>query len=143
MLRDRRDFVKLADPRLKGQFPRSSVRRAVEVALMCVQEESRARPGIREVVQAIDYLSSHKHEHESDGSRSYSPGSDGLGTAEREPQRNMKIVESVKSSEDVETEKLNKERERQRAVAEAKMWGETWREKRQQFVENEFDLSSR
>ncbi|KAK1361254.1 Serine/threonine-protein kinase PBS1 [Heracleum sosnowskyi] len=143
LLRDRRDFVKLADPRLKGQFPRSSVRRAVEVALMCVQDESRARPGIREVVEAIEYLSSHKYEHEHNGSGSYSPRSDGLRTAEREPQTNMKVVESVKSSEDVETEKLNKEQERQRAVAEAKMWGETWREKRQQFVENQFDLSSR
>ncbi|KAL8134560.1 hypothetical protein AgCh_009542 [Apium graveolens] len=143
LLRDRRDFVKLADPRLKGQFPRSSVRRAIEVALMCVQEESRARPGIREVVQAIDYLSSHKYEHEKDGTRNYSPGSDGLGTAEREPERNMKVVETVNISEDVEREKVNKERERQRAVAEAKMWGETWREKRQQFVENQFDVSSR
>lgn len=132
MLRDRRDFVKLADPRLKGQFPRSSVRKAVEVALMCVQEESRARPGIREVVQALDYLSSQKYEH--NVSRSNSPGSDGFRTAERDPQRNMKVVESVKGLEDVETEKLNKERERQRAVAEAKMWGETWREKRQQFI---------
>ncbi|KAL1820128.1 hypothetical protein ACET3Z_014997 [Daucus carota] len=141
LLRDRRDFVKLADPRLKGQFPRSSVRRAVEVALMCVQEESRARPGMREVVQALDYLLCKKYEHE--GSRTNSPGSDGLRTAESESQRNMKAVGSVKSSEDVEAEKLNKERERQRAVAEAKMWGETWREKRQQYVENQFDLSSR
>lgn len=128
LLRDRRDFVKLADPCLKGHFPRSSVRRAVEVALMCVQEESRARPGIREVVQALDYLSSNKYEH--NGSRSNSPRSDGLRTAEREPQTKLKVIKSLKSSEDVETEKLNKERERQRAVAEAKMWGETWREKR-------------
>lgn len=144
MLRDRKNFVKLADPRLKGQFPEPSVRRAVEVALMCAQIDSHSRPSMSDVVQALNYLSSQKYEpNEAHGNNSGSER--GRRIAERVAQIDGKVVASVNGSEDIpkDTDMSNKALERERAVAEAKMWGETWREKRRLFSQSEYDLSNR
>lgn len=145
MLRDRKDFVKLADPRLKGQFPANSVRRAVDVAIMCAQINSHARPCISEVVQALDYLASQKYTPNAAVHDDNSINESGRLNAETS-QRDTGPFSSVNgSSEGIQKdiEMTNKALERKRAVAEAKMWGETWREKRQLFLPSEYDLSSR
>lgn len=144
MLKDRKNFVKLADPRLKGQFPEPSIRKAVEVALMCAQIDSHSRPSMSDVVQALNYLSSQKYEpNEAHGNNSGSER--GRRIADRVAQIDGKVVASVNGSEDIpkDTDMSNKALERERAVAEAKMWGETWREKRQLFSQSEYDLSNR
>ncbi|KAM1014877.1 hypothetical protein ACFX1T_044638 [Malus domestica] len=112
-MKDHKNIAQLADPLLRGRFQVSILRKAFEVAFMCLREDASTRPSMTEVVLAMNYLTS----------RLYS-----------EPDEN-KVVD-IKNSEpntpDETTAMLKKESERERAVAEAKMWGETWRDKRRQ-----------
>lgn len=62
MMKDRRNFVQLADPGLKGRFPESVLKNAVEVASMCLREEPSSRPSVREVSVALDHLVSQKYD---------------------------------------------------------------------------------
>ncbi|KAJ8546457.1 hypothetical protein K7X08_019040 [Anisodus acutangulus] len=61
MLKDRMNFVQLADPMLRGKFPQSVFRRVVELALMCVQDDPHARPRTKDIVLAFSYFASQKH----------------------------------------------------------------------------------
>ncbi|XP_010679976.3 probable serine/threonine-protein kinase PBL7 isoform X1 [Beta vulgaris subsp. vulgaris] len=111
LLKDRKNHMQLADPRLNGQFPMSALHRAVEVAAMCLREKANARPTMNEVVLAMNYLTSKKHGRP----RSISEGSSiDIGPSETVKTSNRDVVN------------------REQAVAEAKMWGEKWREKRRQ-----------
>ncbi|PHT48163.1 Serine/threonine-protein kinase PBS1 [Capsicum baccatum] len=56
LFNDRRKFMKLADPRLQGQFPMRGLYQALAVTSMCIQEQAAGRPPIRDVVNAISYL---------------------------------------------------------------------------------------
>ncbi|KAK3036412.1 hypothetical protein RJ639_030011 [Escallonia herrerae] len=139
MLRDRENFVQLADPRLRGHFSESALRRFLETALMCLRTEAHKRPSVSDVVLALDYLASHPYDpNVARGSRVR----DGRGrrVPGREGQRNEK-AEDYKGPDDTpkETSSLNKEVERERAVAEAKVWGETCREQRRLSAETDFD----
>lgn len=111
LLKDRKNHMQLADPRLNGQFPMSALHRAVAVAAMCLREKANARPTMNEVVLAMNYLTSKKHGRP----RSISEGSSiDIGPSETVKTSNRDVVN------------------REQAVAEAKMWGEKWREKRRQ-----------
>lgn len=118
--------TQFADPHLRGQFPASILRKALDVASMCLREDAYARPSMRDVVLAMNFLTSHPYNE---------PKVLSIST-ER--------VEEIKSSNDVSgnnspnetTCMLNKNLERERAVAEAKMWGETWRDKRRPGAQN-------
>ncbi|XP_057517000.1 probable serine/threonine-protein kinase PBL21 [Amaranthus tricolor] len=55
-LKDRRKFIELVDPRLKGNFPNRSARHLISVAAMCLNEEPSNRPLITDIVVALDYL---------------------------------------------------------------------------------------
>ncbi|XP_027351160.1 probable serine/threonine-protein kinase PBL7 [Abrus precatorius] len=112
VFRDKRSFPRLADPRLKGQFPGSGLRMAVELAAMCLREEPRHRPDAGDIVLAIEYLSS----------KQYAPKVSNVV--------NTGGIESDESSKETSVI-LPKDSQRERAVAEAKLWGETWRQKRQ------------
>ncbi|KAK7336117.1 hypothetical protein VNO77_16649 [Canavalia gladiata] len=112
MFRDKKSFPRLADPRLKGKYPGSALKMAIELAAMCLREEPRQRPNASDIVLALDYLSS----------KQYGPkvsSTINIG--------GMEIEESSKET----TVALPKDAERERAVAEAKLWGETWRQRRQ------------
>ncbi|CAJ2672357.1 unnamed protein product [Trifolium pratense] len=113
MFRDRRSYPKLVDHRLQGHYPISGLRMAVEMASMCLREEPRYRPDAGDIVLALDYLSSKQYVPK--GSGAVSPGS-------------MDIDDSPKEASMI----LPKDLLREQAVAEAKQWGETWREKRRQ-----------
>ncbi|GLU11719.1 hypothetical protein SLE2022_284440 [Rubroshorea leprosula] len=62
MFKDRRNFPRMVDPNLQGQYPMRGLYQAIAIAAMCVQEQASMRPTIDEVVQALNYLSSQKYD---------------------------------------------------------------------------------
>ncbi|XP_051116544.1 serine/threonine-protein kinase PBS1-like [Andrographis paniculata] len=135
LFNDRRKFHKLADPRLQGKFPVRGLYQALAVASMCTQEQAAGRPMIGDVVTAISYLTNQVYDPNAaaaavscGGSRSENRSKgDGDGSEKEEsPRENLKSI--------------NRDLERERAVAEAKMWGENWRVKRRER-ESSFDAA--
>lgn len=57
-LKDRRRYMELVDPRLRGRYSRRSARHLIAVAAMCLSEEAAERPTIKEIVAALDFLAS-------------------------------------------------------------------------------------
>ncbi|EEF47418.1 serine/threonine-protein kinase PBS1 [Ricinus communis] len=152
LFNDRRKFSKLADPQLQGRYPMRGLYQALAVASMCIQEQAAARPLIGDVVTALSYLAN----------QAYEPNSTGHGR-ERDDKRNRDerggqlskseegggsgrrwdLEGSEKEDSPRETVRmLNRDLDRERAVAEAKMWGENWREKRRQSAQGSFDGSN-
>lgn len=103
----------MVDPRLQGKYPASCLPMVIELTAMCLREEPRQRPNAGDIVQALEFLSS----------KQYSPKA--LNTV-----NNTTEMESAVSPNET-TPIFPKESLRERAVAEAKLWGETWRQKRQ------------
>ncbi|KAK3418798.1 hypothetical protein EUGRSUZ_H03361 [Eucalyptus grandis] len=124
IMKDRKNCIQLADPMLEGQFPESVLRRVLDMAAMCIREEPNKRPPIEEVVLALDYLASQKY-HPHTSTR--------VGT---------KYAGKDKSPNETTT-MLDKELEREQAIAEAKMWGESWRDKRRQISLSTTNVLSR
>lgn len=52
---------RLADPRLEGHFPAIGIRRAVEIASMCLREEPNTRPNSNDLVIGLEYLETLKY----------------------------------------------------------------------------------
>ncbi|XP_055814455.1 serine/threonine-protein kinase PBS1-like [Solanum dulcamara] len=156
LFNDRRKFAKLADPRLQGQFPMRGLYQALAVASMCIQDQAAARPPIGDVVNAISYLVNQvydpstvpgqradnddtKNKDERDGR--ISRNDDGAGGSCRwkwDSEGGSERDDSPKET----TRMLNRDLDRERAVAEAKIWGENWREKRRQNDQSSFDGTS-
>ncbi|KAK6153222.1 hypothetical protein DH2020_012861 [Rehmannia glutinosa] len=121
------NLVSVADPLMRGQFSESSLCRAMEVAMMCLRDDAHSRPSTKDVVHAMNFLTS----------RQYDPNAhadhhgirDKSLADERQGQKNENLLEEARL--------LNKNKDRQLAVAEAKMWGETWRNKRRQGMQND------
>ncbi|KAL3818724.1 hypothetical protein ACJIZ3_004629 [Penstemon smallii] len=148
LFNDRRKFAKLADPRLQGKFPMRGLYQALAVASMCIQEEAAARPLIGDVVTALSYLANQAYDSKrfasdkDDSSRSKDGrimrNEEGGGSG-----RKWELEGSERDDSPKETAKiLNRDLERERAVAEAKMWGENWREKRRQNGQGSFDANN-
>ncbi|KAL0381843.1 UNVERIFIED_CONTAM: Serine/threonine-protein kinase PBS1 [Sesamum angustifolium] len=97
----------------------------MEVALMCVRDDAHSRPSMTEVVHEMNYLTSQRYDPNADRGRDRSAAEEGQTENPRE------LGETLE-----ETSLLNRIQDRQRAVAEAKMWGETWRDKRRQQTQN-------
>ncbi|XP_059290272.1 serine/threonine-protein kinase PBS1-like isoform X1 [Lycium ferocissimum] len=150
LFNDRRKFAKLADPRLQGQFPMRGLYQALAVASMCIQEQAAARPPIGDVVNAISYLVNQpydpstvpgqradnddmKNKDERDGRISRNDdGAGGSSGRKWDSEGGSERDDSPKET----TRMLNRDLDRERAVAEAKMWGENLREKRRQSGED-------
>ncbi|GMJ00676.1 PBS1-Like 26 [Hibiscus trionum] len=49
-------FTQLADPLLKGDFPKKGLHQAVAVAAMCLREDAAVRPPMNDVVSALSFL---------------------------------------------------------------------------------------
>ncbi|KAK1381632.1 Protein kinase domain-containing protein [Heracleum sosnowskyi] len=145
MFNDRRKFSKLADPGIQGQYPMRGLYHALAVASMCIQEQAVARPLIGDVVTALSYLANQTYD------RSSAPGHGYRLNGEREEKNNRgsgrflrndigggsclkwDLEGSEKDDSPKETARMqNRDLERERVVAEAKMWGENLREKRRQ-----------
>ncbi|KAJ4762236.1 Kinase superfamily protein [Rhynchospora pubera] len=147
LFNDRRKLPKMADPRLEGQYPMRGLYQALAVASMCIQSEAASRPLIADVVTALSYLASQTY----DPATAYT----GPGRTERPGKtmqpgnnicssnnnsgnngNNINSKERDESPRDFVAGILNKDFDRERAVAEAKMWGENWREKRKAMINN-------
>ncbi|TVU34838.1 hypothetical protein EJB05_16691, partial [Eragrostis curvula] len=61
MLRDKKRFVRLADPLLGRKFPPKGLYQALAVASMCLQEDASSRPVISDVVAALTFLADPKY----------------------------------------------------------------------------------
>ncbi|KAL4570083.1 hypothetical protein LXL04_025734 [Taraxacum kok-saghyz] len=137
LFNDRRRFASLVDPRLEGHYPMRALYQALAVASMCIQEQAAARPLIGDVVTALSYLANH----------AYDPGAvNGQSNRYTNGERNGRVAKSeegggsggnkweVEGSEKVESPKddtpmiPNRDFNRERAVAEAKMWVEKRRQ---------------
>ncbi|XVE67655.1 hypothetical protein DITRI_Ditri09bG0005400 [Diplodiscus trichospermus] len=123
LLKDGTNILNFADPLLRGHFSKSTMKKALEVAFLCIQENANSRPSISDVVLALDYLTSHP----------YNPN---------EPKRVSVKGPENNDSPKATTRSLDRNFDRERAVAEAKMWGESLREKRRQSAENASDGSN-
>ncbi|KAG0446882.1 hypothetical protein HPP92_028588 [Vanilla planifolia] len=135
LFHDRRRLSKLADPRLQGRYPTRGLYQALAVASMCIQEHPAARPLVSDVVTALSYLSSHPYNPSTLRTSGLRPGEDVDGRRQEVERikaaldnQNLSPLEGNSPKEEVAF--LNSGFDRERAVAEAKMWGATWREKR-------------
>lgn len=113
-MRDRNNYLKMADPKLRGQFSASVFNKAIEVASTCLNENASLRPSSGDLVTAMEFLLSCKYEPKDHAQK----GSLHWPEIDLAPNLTAIVVE--------------KDLDRDRAVAEAKMWGESWREKRRQ-----------
>ncbi|XWS39359.1 hypothetical protein CRYUN_Cryun18bG0046300 [Craigia yunnanensis] len=155
LFNDRRKFSKLADPQLQGRYPMRGLYQALAVASMCIQEQAATRPLIGDVVTALSYLANQAYDPNVVGH-----GYRGSGDKDDKRYRNDRgrvskndeggasghrwdLEGSEKDDSPRETARmLNRDLDRERAVAEAKMWGENWREKRRQSAQGSFDGSN-
>ncbi|KAG5521763.1 hypothetical protein RHGRI_034101 [Rhododendron griersonianum] len=149
LFNDRRKFSKLADPRLQGRYPMRGLYQALAVASMCIQEQAPARPLIGDVVTALSYLvnqpydpntrlpgdKDEKRNKDERGLGRVSKNEDGGGSGRKFDFEGSDRDDSPKEAVKMSTRGLDRER----AVAEAKMWGENWREKRRQNGQGGFD----
>ncbi len=114
--------MQLADPLLRGQFSESVFKKAVDVAILCLQEKANNRPSMQDVVAALNYLVSRKYD------PNKANKADIKGTEDHSPSGST--ISNTGSP--IGTTMLNTGLDRDQAVAEARMWGETWREKQRQ-----------
>lgn len=110
MFKDPHKFPELADPLLHGDFPIRALNQAIAVSAMCLHEEAPARPLMSDVVSALSFLGA-----DDDQDTTISPIQADDQEMSSINDKNPKDDESVK------------ERERERAVAEAIEWGSTSR----------------
>lgn len=137
MLNDQRKLSKLADPLLQGRYPMRSLYQAIAVASMCIQEEATARPLIADVVTALSYLESQTYDpkgvpaysHRLDR-RSRGLREENFGRENQEDGRKCDVhgIDRGETPKEVASV-MNKDVDRERAVAEAMMWGANSREK--------------
>ncbi|XP_031272822.1 serine/threonine-protein kinase PBS1-like [Pistacia vera] len=153
LFNDRRKFAKLADPQLQGRYPMRGLYQALAVASMCIQEQAATRPLIGDVVTALSYLANQAYDPNT-ASHGYRGSGDKEDRRSRDDRggrilrneegggsgRRSDLEGSEKEDSPRETGRmLNRDLDRERAVAEAKMWGENWREKRRQSAQGSFD----
>uniref|UniRef100_A0A804KEN2 Uncharacterized protein n=2 Tax=Musa acuminata subsp. malaccensis TaxID=214687 RepID=A0A804KEN2_MUSAM len=141
MFKDRRKLASLADPRLQGRYPMRGLYQALAVASMCIQEEAASRPAIADVVTALSYLASQAYDPGASPTNNNRPGgerrnknadegsgrkpSNNNGESDHNSQMNCENTLKEKAAN------LRRDFDRERALAEAKMWGRNWLEKTQ------------
>ncbi|KAG5520570.1 hypothetical protein RHGRI_033225 [Rhododendron griersonianum] len=153
LFNDRKKHAKLVDPRLNGQYPMRGLYQALSVASMCIQEEAAARPHIRDVVTALSFLANQSYDLSSAPGhiRTLSGDKDEKTTNDEGGGRilkNEKCGRSGRKWESDGTERddsptknakvTTRDLDRERAVAEAKMWGENWRDKGRPSAQESF-----
>lgn len=122
---------------------------ALAVASMCIQEQAATRPLIGDVVTALSYLANQAYDPTLGGGHGDKRSRDDRGGRILRNEegggsgRRWDLEGSEKDESPRETARmLNRDLDRERAVAEAKMWGENWREKRRQSAQGSFDASN-
>nr|GEU90967.1 serine/threonine-protein kinase PBS1-like [Tanacetum cinerariifolium] len=141
LFNDRRKFTSLVDPRLEGRYPVRGLYQALAVASMCIQEQAAARPLIGDVVTALSYLANQGYDPNTAPANintrprperingKVTRHEEGGGSGSGSGRSRWDLEGSEKEESPKETAKmLNKDLERERAVAEAKMWVEKRRQ---------------
>ncbi|KAF1862926.1 hypothetical protein Lal_00009307 [Lupinus albus] len=134
LINDRRKLSKLADPKLQGRLPMRGLYQALAVASMCIQESAAARPLIGDVVTALSYLANQAYDPKGSSSDDKRNKEDKGGRILKNEEAGgsgprWDLEGSEKDDSPRETARMS---DRERAVAEAKLWGENLREKRRQ-----------
>lgn len=138
MFNDQRKLSVLADPNLQGRYPMRGLYQALGVASMCVHEDAAGRPLIADVVTALSYLESQTYEPKE------TPASSRFPVEQRSRRTRIEMLGREKQDSGCKSEAfaresdqtlndvagiLNKDADRERAVAEAMMWGANSRQK--------------
>lgn len=142
MFNDRRKLPSLADPKLQGRYPMRGVYQALAVASMCIQEEAASRPAIADVVTALSYLASQAYDPGTCPTSNNRPGGERRNrSADEGGGRTPALNSDAETAHNWQMNGENTSKEtsanvrqgfdRERALAEAKIWGENWREKTQ------------
>ncbi|RWW14486.1 hypothetical protein GW17_00021741 [Ensete ventricosum] len=154
MFKERRKLPGLADPKLQGRFPMRGLYQALAVASMCIQEEAASRPVIADVVTALSYLASQAYDPGAASAVNNRPSSERSRGGGEEDAKLTARINNINpghmrqmNSEDSSKETvaiLRHNFDRERALAEAKMWGQNWREKTQAKanVDGSFDVAN-
>ncbi|XP_074569671.1 serine/threonine-protein kinase PBS1-like [Curcuma longa] len=143
MFNDRRKLPRLADPKLQGRFPMRGLHQALAIASMCIQEQAANRPPIADVVTALSYLASQAYDPNSSPTSSNKSGGDNeerkihgggrINTKDDQGGASGRKWQPERSEKDDSPREIaglsKKDLDREQAVAEAKLWGENWREK--------------
>ncbi|XP_074574801.1 serine/threonine-protein kinase PBS1-like [Curcuma longa] len=144
VFKDRKRLPGLADRKLRGRFPMRGLYQALAVASMCIQEDAAARPIIADVVTAMSYLASQTYDPGAVPANNNRPGSE---RRSRNTHEEGGMIPTILNdgkpghTQQMSYENLPKEAspmlrhnvDRERALAEAKQWGENWREKMQTY----------
>ncbi|CAI9109238.1 OLC1v1009023C1 [Oldenlandia corymbosa var. corymbosa] len=132
LLKDAKKFEEIVDKRLERHFSESGLRLAIDVALRCLQDMPRLRPSMKDVLSAMNLLTSPRFRYSATPAHgSNEPKND---ECELRAGEDGGAEGALKSS--------NKDREREQAVAEAKLWGETWRAKMHQSGQSDIEKSN-
>ncbi|GJN03114.1 hypothetical protein PR202_ga20523 [Eleusine coracana subsp. coracana] len=145
LFNDRRKHPKMADPRLAGQYPMRGLYQALAVASMCIQSEAASRPLIADVVTALSFLASQTYDPNAGNTSKKAGGGDQLSRvvdSGRALSKNDDSGSSGHKSPSKDREDSPRNLDRERMVAEAKMWGENWREKRRAAAGSQGSLDS-
>ncbi|KAK3142768.1 hypothetical protein QOZ80_4AG0319850 [Eleusine coracana subsp. coracana] len=135
----------MADPRLAGQYPMRGLYQALAVASMCIQSEAASRPLIADVVTALSFLASQTYDPNAGNTSKKAGGGDQLSRvvdSGRALSKNDDSGSSGHKSPSKDREDSPRNLDRERMVAEAKMWGENWREKRRAAAGSQGSLDS-
>ncbi|PON95426.1 Serine/threonine protein kinase, partial [Trema orientale] len=60
-LRDGSTMTRIADPELRGAYPKASLTKALNLSMMCIRDDAWNRPTMTDVVRSLDYLVSEEH----------------------------------------------------------------------------------
>ncbi|KAK7363623.1 hypothetical protein VNO77_05772 [Canavalia gladiata] len=153
LFKDRRKFPKMADPLLEGRYPMRGLYQALAVAAMCLQEQAATRPLIGDVVTALTYLASQTYDPTASTQSNNRVGpstprnrDDPRGMADSpdrpQPQHSAGTLDENTTTSRARETPRNRDLERERAVAEAKVWGENWREKKRANAMGSFDATN-
>lgn len=58
LLKDRRKFIQLVDPSLRGRFPVRSLYQVIAITAMCLNDHANSRPFVGDIVVALEYVAS-------------------------------------------------------------------------------------
>ncbi|XP_051224230.1 probable serine/threonine-protein kinase PBL7 isoform X1 [Lolium perenne] len=150
LFKDQRKFPKMADPLLRGRFPKRGLYQALAIAAMCLQEKARNRPLIREVASALSYLSSQTYDRHDASARSHLVGPSSPRVQDNQVNQDVALPSrhGAQTSTHANTNDLVPEArehcwssshrasrgrvvpngvDRERALADANVWAEAWR----------------
>ncbi|KAL6616200.1 hypothetical protein ACP70R_038470 [Stipagrostis hirtigluma subsp. patula] len=96
LLKDKKRFMRMADPLLGKRYPARGLYQALVIASMCLQEDASSRPVISEVVAALSFLADPKHCPPEDAQESKSKNRDS-----GDPPRTAGIVSEIRADDEI------------------------------------------